>query len=138
MKEVNSKKNGSFIVELVAYIIAGLIGLWGLVYLVLGLIAENIDVLSSKNELLKASNTIKKLFGMGFVGWGLTLMAIGAVIAIIFLAVNAKKSDREFDREARRAARRSRLQNELATPTVATSNVGEEEIVDVEATPKEE
>ena len=132
MKE-EAKKNKSLVGEIIAYALAGLIALWGLTYLVLGLIAENINVLSSKNDLLKASNTIKKLFGMGFVGWGLTLIGIGALLAIIVLAANAKKSDREFDREARRAARRSRLQTELASTTAPT-----EEVIDVESTPVEE
>ena len=137
MKE-EAKKNKSLVGEIIAYALAGLIALWGLTYLVLGLIAENINVLSSKNDLLKASNTIKKLFGMGFVGWGLTLIGIGALLAIIVLAANAKKSDREFDREARRAARRSRLQTELAAPTAPIEEVNDDESTPVEEAPKEE
>ena len=131
MNELKAKRNKSNIFEIIVYVLAGLIALWGLTYLVLGLIAENLNVLSSKNELLKASNTIKRLFGLGFVGWGMILLGIGALLAIIVLAANAKKSDRAFDREARRAARRNRLQTELGAPTAAN------EVIDVEVAPVE-
>ena len=133
MNEVKKNKKNN-VGEIIAYVLAGLIALWGLTYLVLGIVAENLNVMSSENELLKASNTIKKLFGLNFIGWGMILLAVGALLAVIVLAVNAKKTDREFDREARRAARRNRLQSELASPMSAENP----NVVDVEAAPVEE
>lgn len=136
-KNENSTKKFS-VFELVSYIIAGLLALWGLTYLVLGLIGMYIDVIPSKNVLQLASDSLAKHFGLGFFAWGLILLSIGALLAIIILCVFAKRSDRVYEREARRAARRNRLSQELA----AASNVNDAKIEEIkpaeEAAPKEE
>ena len=136
----NSKRKSNLSkVELVAYIIAGLLALWGLTYTILGLFATYLNVLSENNEILKASNVIKKNFGLGFFGWGLILLAIGAFVAVVFLCANAKKSDREYEREARRAARRARMEeslvNEKEVIEAVTAPVNEQPVVVEEENP---
>ena len=97
----NNKKSQIF--EVVWYTLCALLALWGLTYIVLGIVAEAIT--SVDNPLLDASDTIKKLFGLGFLYWGLIILAIASVLAIIVLLINGKNTDREQEREARRAAR---------------------------------
>ena len=134
-KEVSAKKSVAF--ELVAYIVAGLLALWGLVYIVLGLVATYINVIPSKNYLQQASDSIQKAFGLGFFYWGLILLALGALIAIVVLCVFAKKTDRLVEREARRAARRNRLEQELSSKPVEpeVKDAVVEEIKPVEEAP---
>ena len=114
------KKLPISIFELVVYILSGLMGLWGLTYIVLGVCCEFI---SYKSGLAEADAYLKAgTAGMGFLYQGILVLAIAVVVATIFLLVNAKKSDRDYEKAQRRAAR-------LAKDTP---------VVDVEATPVEE
>ena len=104
-----SKKNKKLSVfEIVWYSICGAIGVWGLTYTVLGLIAENISLNPANNPLLIASKSIENAFGLGFFGWGLILVSIATVAAVIVLLSNAKVADREYEKAQRRAARLNR------------------------------
>ena len=94
--------------ELVLYCICGAFILWGLVYVVLGLLATHLPVAQSANPLYAADNTIKSLFGLGFLGWGLILASSFAVILAIILMVFAKGTDRNTDKDQKRAARLAR------------------------------
>ena len=91
--------------EFVVYVISGLLALWGLTYIVLGLFGQYLEVGSDQNVLAQANASFAKVFGLGFFGWGLIILSIGAVIAIICLCINAKKTDKEAEKAARRAAR---------------------------------
>ena len=93
------------LVELIVYGVSAAIALWGLTYIVLGLIGSYINVGAEDNALLNGSQALAKVFGLGFLGWGLILVAIGAVIAVVCLCINAKKTDKEAEKAARRAAR---------------------------------
>ena len=84
--------------ELVAYITTGLMGLWALTYICLGIACEFI---SSKSALYKAN----KSFSLSFLNQGLIILAVAVVAAVVVLLVNAKKSDRDFEKAQRRAAR---------------------------------
>ncbi len=114
-----NKIKGKQIFEIVWYSICGGVGLWGLTYIVLGIVAQELTVHSTKNPLLQASNTIQKYFGLGLFHWGLIILAIAAVAAIIVLLVFAKRVDRDFEKTQRRAARRS------ATLQEETSEIAE-------------
>ena len=91
--------------ELIVYLVAGALALWGLTYIALGLIGSYINVGADDNALLKGSEALAKVFGLGFLGWGLIILSIGALLAVVFLCINAKKTDKEAEKAARRAAR---------------------------------
>ena len=91
--------------EFIVYILSGALALWGLTYVILGLFGQYLEIGSDQNVLAKANESFAKVFGLGFFGWGLIILSIGAVLAIICLCVNAKKTDKEAEKAARRAAR---------------------------------
>lgn len=103
-----SRKKELTTFEKFCYPVCGALMLWGLTYTVLGLIGDNLQVQSSSNYLKQASDTIAKLFGLGFFGWGLIIFSIGVVIAVVVLLVNARSTDRDFEKAQRRAARLAR------------------------------
>ena len=104
MAEKKTKKKLPLtIFEFVAYPITGLLGLWGLTYIILGVIA---GFLSSKTGLAKANAKLAE-GGLGFLGQGLIIMLVAVVATVIVLLIFAKNSDREFEKEQRRAAARA-------------------------------
>ena len=103
--------------EYVIYIGCGLFALWGLTYIVLGLLANYLPLPDSSNPLKGADTVIKNNFGLGFFGWGLILFGVFAAIGAIALMVFAKDVDKDYEKSQRRAARLKR-------------NVAEEEVVD--------
>lgn len=108
------KKLKISVFELVWYILSGLIALWGLTYIVLGLVAQYADLPQHNNALLDASNTIKRLFGLDFLGWGMILLVIGVVLAVIVLLAVASKAGKTTEKAARRAARLAKLEADMA------------------------
>lgn len=104
--------------ELVWYILNGLVALWGLTYITLGLIASG---LSSSSSLVAADKTIVSLFGHGFLIWGIIILAIAVVATVVVLLIYAGKVDRVFEKEQRRAARLAQIKASVS-----------EEVVDVE------
>ena len=93
------KKLPITIFELVAYIVLGLLALWGLVYIALGI---SCNFISYKSGLVYANGQLN----LGFLYEGMIILAVSAVAASVVLLVNAKSSDREFEKEQRRAAAR--------------------------------
>lgn len=104
--------------ELVWYILTGLVALWGLTYIVLGLVASN---LSSSSPLVVADKKIVSLFDHGFLIWGVIILAVAVVAAVIVLLIYAAKADRIYEKEQRRAARLAQIKASVS-----------EEVVDVE------
>lgn len=109
-----NKKNDLRVFEVVWYSICAAVALWGLVYIVLGLVANYANVPHHDNYLLEASNVIKRNFGLGFFGWGLIIFAIGVVAAIFVMLIYAAKVDKTSEKAARRAARLAKLQADMA------------------------
>lgn len=103
------------IFEIVAYSVLLLLGLWGLVYIILGVSCEFV---SYKSDLYIANG---KLGTLGFLYQGIIILAVAVVAAVVVLLINAKQSDRDFEKAQRRAAR-----------------LAKENVVDVEATKVEE
>ena len=98
-----AKKNSKLsLFEIIWYSIMGAIALGGLTLIVLGVIARN---LRSSEELYKANASFAAAMKMGYVTFGIILLVVGVIAAVIVLLVNAKKSDREVEKEQRRAAR---------------------------------
>ena len=104
----SKKKLTVSIVELVWYPICALVILWGITYVVLGLITKynNISALTTFNA------NFTKLFGLSLYFWGLIIIAIGAVAAVVVMLFFAKKFDRASEREQRRSARLNALKKD--------------------------
>ena len=118
--------------ELVWYILTGLVGAWGLTYIVLGLVAQNLPITSEDKGLVKANMNFQKTFKLDFFGWGLIILAIAAVAAVVVLLLFSNKVDRDYEKNVRRAARLAQLEAE---------EIKEEEkeaAVDAEISPVEE
>ena len=105
--------------EIIAYCVLLLVGLWGLVYICLGVAVEFI---STKTAVAKADAVLVSTFKIGFLWSGLIILGSAVVVAAIILLINAKKSDRDFEKAQRRAARLKK----------------KDDVVDVESTPVEE
>ena len=99
--------------ELVWYILCGLVGIWGIVYIVLGLVAHNLPIAKEDGDLVKANATIAKTFGLDFFGWGLIILAIASVAIVVVLLLFSKKVDREYEKTVRRAQRMAQLEAEV-------------------------
>ena len=123
----NKKKLPVSIVELVWYPICILVILWGLTYVVLGLITKYNNDLTALAEF---NANFKKLFGLNLYFWGLIIIAIGVVAGVVVMLFFAKVYDRATEREQRRSARLNALKKE------------EEKVVDTQpaetSEPKEE
>lgn len=123
MKKKSQLKISIF--ELVAYIVAIGVALWGLTYITLGLFARFLPV---GNDLALADATIEKLFGLGYFYWGAIILSIAAVTLSLVLVIYAKKNDRQAEKETRRAARLAQIKD----------NGKDLPIVDAEVLPKSE
>ena len=94
------KKFPLSIFEIVAYSILAALGLWGLVYIVLGVVVE---FLNPVKDALYATN---KSFGaLGFLYQGFIILAVAVAAAVVILLIFAKSSDRDYEKAQRRAAR---------------------------------
>ena len=114
--------------ELVWYPLCGLVGIWGIVYIVLGLVALNLPVAAEDGDLVKANAKIAKTFGLDFFGWGLIILAIAAVAIVVALLLFSNKVDREYEKTVRRAQRMAQLEAEVDK---------EEGVIDAEVEPVE-
>ena len=116
IKDPSLKKNKKALplhpFEFVWYILTGLVGVWGLTYIVLGLVAQNLPITSEDKGLVAANSTFQKTFGLDFFGWGLIILAIAAVAAVIVLLLFSNKVDREYEKNVRRAQRLAQLEAE--------------------------
>ena len=104
----NEKKLPVSIFELVWYPICALVILWGLTYVVLGLVTKYNNIRS----LDEFEEGFKKLFGLGVYFWGLIIIAIGVVAGVAVMLIFAKTFDHASEKEQRRNARLNALKKE--------------------------
>ena len=104
----NKKKLPVSIFELVWYPICALVILWGLTYVVLGLVTKYNDIRS----LDEFEEGFTKLFGLGVYFWGLIIIAIGVVAGVAVMLIFAKTFDHASEKEQRRNARLNALKKE--------------------------
>ena len=127
----NKKKMPIHPFELVWYIICGLVGIWGITYIVLGLVAEYLPAKYQDGEYVKANAKFAEIFKLDWFGWGLIILAIAAVAAVIVLLIFSNKVDRNYEKSVRRAQRLAQLEQEEAKEE-------QKQIVDAEVAPVEE
>ena len=125
----NKKKLPLHPFELIWYTLTGLVGIWGITYIVLGLVAKYLPITSEDKGLVKAKVEFTKIFKLGFFEWGLIILAIAAVAAVLVLILFSNKVDREYEKTTRRAQRLAQLEAEEAK---------EEQIIDAEVEPVKE
>ena len=102
------KKLPVSIFELVWYPICIAVMLWGLTYVVLGLVNQFNDFSSLKDFCAD----FKGNFKLDIYFWGLIIFAIGVVAGVVVALFFAKTFDKAADREQRRSARLNALKKE--------------------------
>ena len=110
----NNKKLPLHPFEFVWYILVGLVGIWGLTYIILGLVASYLPIKTEDPGLVQANAKILELFKLDFLGWGLIILAIAAVAAVVVLILFSNKIDRDYEKNVRRAQRLAQLEEEEA------------------------
>ncbi len=118
-----AKKRKLKVLEIIIYSTCAAFALWGLTYIVLGLLANNLPIPEANNPLKSADKVIANLFGLGFFGWGMILFGSFAAIAAITLLVYAKDVDKDYEKNQRRAARLKRNVVEEKAPEVIDAKV---------------
>ena len=122
--------------EYVWYILTGLVGIWGLTYIVLGIVIQNLPIKSKDEGLVEASAKFAKTFGLDFFGWGLIILAIAAVAAVVVLLLFSNKVDRDYEKTVRRAQRLAQLEAEEAKEEQEQQQVIDAEVAPVEEKPE--
>lgn len=102
------KKLPVSIFEIVWYAICALVILWGLTYVVLGLVNKFNDFSSLKSFCADFESSFK----LSLYFWGLIIISIAVVAGVVVMLVYAKTFDRAADREQRRSARLNALKKE--------------------------
>ena len=96
------------IFELVWYPICALVILWGLTYVILGLVTKYNNI----NALIEFNTNFTKQFGLNLYFWGLIIVVIGVVAGVAVMLIFAKTFDRATEREQRRSARLNALKKD--------------------------
>lgn len=104
--------------ELVWYILCGLCVLGGLVDVLFGLLSQFLPLTKENNIFAQLEEGYKAAFGLGFLSWGLILIAIGIIAAVIVLCACSTKYDRESEKATRRAARLNRFKKDTEAPVI--------------------
>ncbi len=102
------KKLPVSIFELVWYPICALVIIWGLTYVVLGLVTKYNNI----NALTEFNANFTKQFGLGLYFWGLLIIVFGVVAGVAVMLIFAKTFDRATEREQRRSARLNALKKD--------------------------
>ena len=95
------KVKGSLIAEIIIYSVFGLTALWGLTYIVLGVLCDA-NVVAYNSDLAKANAGFVNTGAIGFLPQGLIILSASILVIVVTLLIAAKSSDREFEKEQRR------------------------------------
>ena len=104
----SKKKLPVSIFELVWYPICALVILWGLTYVILGLVTKYNNI----SALTEFNTNFTKQFGLSLYFWGLIIVVIGVVAGVAVMLIFAKTFDRATKREQRRSARLNALKKD--------------------------
>ena len=133
-KKENKKRFPLHPFELIWYVLCGLVGLWGLTYIVFGIVAQNLPISSESDGFIKVNEDFAKTFKLDFLGWGLIILAIASVAAVVVLLLFSSKVDRDYEKNVRRAQRLAQLEAEEEKLEAQE----QEEVVDAEVEPVKE
>lgn len=106
------KKLSISIFEIISYSVLALLGLWGLVYIALGVSCEFIKYDTSVRVANDSLN-------LGFLYEGLIILGVAAIAAVVILLIFAKRSDRDFEKAQRRASRLKKNNPQVVEAEVA-------------------
>ncbi len=120
--------------EIIWYVLCGLVGLWGLTYIVFGIVAQNLPISSESEGFVKVNEDFAKTFKLDFLGWGLIILAIASVAAVVILLLFSSKVDRDYEKNVRRAQRLAQLEAEEEKLEAEE----QQEVVDAEVEPVKE
>ena len=122
--------------EIVWYILCGLVGIWGLTYIVLGTIVNYLPITTADNKhpLEEMDDKIVELFKLRVLPWGLIILAIAAVAVVVVLILFSNKVDRDYEKNVRRAQRLAQLEEE----ELKEEALEEQQFVDAEVEPVKE
>lgn len=104
----SKKKLPVSIFELVWYPICALVILWGLTYVILGLVTKYNNI----SALTEFNTNFTKQFGLSLYFWGLIIVVIGVVAGVAVMLIFAKTFDHATEREQRRSARLNALKKD--------------------------
>lgn len=110
--------------EWVWYLIGAVLAAWGVAQIICGLVLEFAPTTVSEWPLYAANAKYTELFGLSLLHWGLILLALGTITAVICLCITASTYDREAEKQSRRAARLNRVA--ATEETVVEATVKEE------------
>lgn len=96
------------IFEIIWYIICVLVILWGVTYVVLGIVNKYNDI----SALKKFETGFISTFKLSLYGWGLIIISIAVVAAVTVMLIYARTFNKAADREERRSARLNALKKE--------------------------
>lgn len=87
--------------EFIWYAACGIITVFGLICMVFGIVGYHMKGSSSQNFIVAFEDKLP--FPLRY--WGIIFMAVGVIVAIVVMLVNAKKADREIEKKVRREQR---------------------------------
>ncbi|MBO5529693.1 MAG: hypothetical protein J6A47_10355 [Bacilli bacterium] len=100
--------------EIAWYVVASVIAVVGLVFLVFGIVGDHFPGLYEDNWIAASENAwIKAWSHLGYRWWGLILLGVAALVAIISLTAFAKEGDRDSERALRRQQRLAMAQEKI-------------------------
>lgn len=92
MKKISTK-------EFIWYAAAGLVIVFGIICMIFGIIGYHMPATNNFVKEFEAKIPLNLRI------WGIIFMAIGVIVGVIALVVNAKKADREIEKKIRREQR---------------------------------
>ena len=102
-----------------------LFSLTGLSFLITIIIGDNLNISPSKNLILIADSSLKKLTSntLGFLYWGIILLILGSIIVAIVLSLASRNEDRERERQLRREQRLKQMADIEKEDVVVASTI---------------
>jgi len=107
-----------------------LFSLTGLSFLITIIIGDNLNISPSKNLILIADSSLKKLTSntLGFLYWGIILLILGSIIVAIVLSLASRNEDRERERQLRREQRLKQMADIEKEDVVVASTISDASI----------